>query len=81
MKDMSRTSAQTIRGGRKLLTADEVIEILRLDARGLKNPKEVLRHLRRTRQIGFTKIGGRVHYTQQDIEDFIARNHVEALKK
>jgi hypothetical protein len=64
----------------ELLTPEEVIKILRLDARGLKNPKEVLRHLRRTRQIGFVKIGGRILFRRQDVEEFINRSVVEPLK-
>ena len=44
----------------ELLTQDEAIRLLRLDALGLKDPRESLRHLRRTRQIGFVKVSGKV---------------------
>ena len=64
-----------------LLLPVEVVKILRLDARGLKSPKEVLRHLRRTRQITFVKLGGRIYFLQKDIEEYIKRNRVEALKR
>lgn len=62
------------------MTCDEVIEILRLNARGLKSPKEVLRHLRRTRQIAYLKLGGRILFRRSDIEEYINRNVVKALK-
>ena len=73
--DKKQRSSET-----ELLTPEEVIEILRLDARGLKDPKEVLRHLRRTRQIGFVKLGGRILFRKSDVEDFINKNAVKAIE-
>jgi len=43
-----------------LLTQDEAVRILRLDQLGLRNPKETLRHLRRTGQLGYVHVAGKV---------------------
>lgn len=43
-----------------LLTQDEAVQLLRLDQLGLRNPKETLRHLRRSGQLGYVKVAGKV---------------------
>jgi len=64
----------------RLLTQDEVVEILGLDRLGLKKPKEALRHLRRMGQIGYVRIVGKIMFTQEQIEEYIERNSVPALE-
>ena len=59
-----------------LLTQDEAVEMLRLDRLGLRNPKESLRYLRRTSQIGFVRIAGKVLIPKEDIDDYIRRHWV-----
>ncbi len=44
----------------QLLTQEEAIELLRLGDLGVLDPKESLRYLRRTRQIGYVKVAGKV---------------------
>jgi len=62
----------------QLLTPDEVIARLRLDD-GCKDPRERLKHLRRTRALGFIRLGRRtIRYRQSDVDAFIARRAVEA---
>jgi hypothetical protein len=61
-----------------LLTAHEVIALLRLDV-GRKRPDEVLRHLRRLRKIGYVKIGKTIRYPRAELDKLIAANTVEAL--
>jgi hypothetical protein len=58
----------------ELLTADEVVHMLRLDARGLKNPRESLRNLRRTGRLGFVKVAGEILYPKSEIHRFILEN-------
>ncbi len=58
----------------KLLTQEEVIGILRLDEIGLKYPKETLRYLRRTGQIGYVKVAGKVLIPRNAVEAYIERN-------
>ena len=62
----------------RLLTAAEAVKILRLDA-GRKRPDEALRHLRRTRRLGYVKIGRRILYRPEDIERCIEASRVEPL--
>jgi hypothetical protein len=62
-----------------LLTPAEVIPMLRLDDRGVRNPRESLRHLRRTRQIGFTKIGRRIFFPLAAVLDYIDRQTVHPI--
>ncbi len=64
----------------ELLTDNDVVKILKLDQLGLKSPREALRSLRRTRQIGFVKQGRHILYTHRDVEDYIKRNHVAPLE-
>ena len=59
-----------------LLTQDEAVEILRLDRLGLRNPKETLRYLRRTSQLGFVRIAGKVMIPREDIDDYVQRHRV-----
>jgi excisionase family DNA binding protein len=62
-----------------LLTPREVIHILRLEERGVQNPRETLRHLRRTRQIAFTRVGRRILFPRAAVYDYIEQHTVEAL--
>ena len=63
-----------------LLTQDEAIEILRLNELGLKNPKESLRHLRRTRQIGYVKVAGKVLIPRREILAYLEQQTVRPLR-
>ncbi len=58
----------------KLLTQEEVIGILRLDEIGLKYPKETLRYLRRTGQIGYVKVAGKVLIPQSEVRKYVKRH-------
>jgi len=62
-----------------LLTQEEAIRVLRLDSVGLKKPKEALRHLRRTRQIGYIKVAGKVLIPRDEIIAYVERHRVQAL--
>ena len=62
-----------------LLTQEEAIRILRLDSLGLKRPKEALRYLRRTRQIGYIKIAGKVLIPRDEMLAYIGRHRVQPL--
>ena len=57
-----------------LLTQEEAIKLLRLDQLGIKNPKETLRHLRRTRQLGYVKVAGKVLIPREEIEAYVKRH-------
>ena len=61
----------------QLLTQEEAIRLLRLDKLGLKDPKESLRHLRRTRQIGYTKVAGKVLIPRKEIIMYLKKQTVE----
>jgi hypothetical protein len=67
-----------LNSNQRLLTAQEVIQMLRLDV-GRKRPDEVLRHLRRLRKIGYVKMGRTILYPQEDVERLIESSRVEAL--
>jgi hypothetical protein len=56
----------------------EASRVLRLDQLGLRNPKETLRHLRRTGQLGHVKVAGKVLIPRQDIEACLERHRVSA---
>ena len=53
-----------------LMTPTEVVAILRLKI-GRKRPDEALRHLRRLGRLGFVRVGRRVLYRPEDVEQFI----------
>ncbi|MFC1479156.1 hypothetical protein ACFL6F_01030 [Planctomycetota bacterium] len=55
----------------KLYTKAEVIEILRLDQKQVKNPRETLKYLVRTGQIQAIKIAGVYMFTEQSIQNYI----------
>ena len=57
-----------------LLTQEEAIRLLRLDEVGLKNPKESLRYLRRTGQIGYVKVAGKVLIPRDEVASYIDRH-------
>ena len=60
----------------ELLTQEEAIKLLRLDCLNLKNPKETLRHLRRTRQIGYVKVASKVLIPRREISAYLERQSV-----
>lgn len=62
-----------------LLTQEETIRILRLDRLGLRGPQEALRHLSRTRQIGYVKVDGKVLIPRGEVLAYIERRRVEPL--
>ena len=63
-----------------LLTQEEAIGILRLDSLGLRDPKESLRHLRRTGQVGYVKVAGKVLIPKEEIVTYLERRSVRARK-
>jgi maltooligosyltrehalose synthase len=60
----------------ELLTQEEVVALLRLDRLGLQEPKESLRHLRRTGQIGYVKVAGKVLIPREEIVAYLERQRV-----
>ena len=60
-----------------LMTQEEAVKMLRLDQMGLSNPVESLRYLRRTRQIGFVKVAGKVLIPLEEIAAYLERQSVE----
>jgi len=75
--DSRRTPADSGRSSafEQLLTDEEVIQQLRLDV-GRKCPKEALKNMRRMRKIGFVRVGRRVLYRRQHVQEFIAAQEV-----
>ena len=65
--DTNRGSAEMPR----LLTQQEAIELLRLDQMGLQDPKETLRYLRRTGQLAYVKVAGKVLIPRKSIRDYV----------
>lgn len=61
----------------QLLTQDEAVQMLRLDRLGLRDPKESLRYLRRTGQIGFVKVANRVLYPLEALREYLTRQTVQ----
>jgi hypothetical protein len=59
----------------QLLTGEDVIQQLRLDV-GRKCPKEALKNMRRMHKIGFVRVGRRVLYRRQHVEESIAAQQV-----
>ncbi len=59
-----------------LLTQEEAVRILRLDQLGLHDPRESLRYLRRTAQLGYVKVAGKVLIPRQEIEAYLDRQRV-----
>lgn len=59
----------------RLLTDDEVVEILRLDV-GRRQPKEALKNMRRTGRIGYVRVGKRVLYKPEHVREAIAAGEV-----
>ena len=62
-----------------LLTQAEAVRLLRLDRLGVRDPKETLRHLRRTRQLGFVRVAGRILIPRRAIVAYLARQTTEAI--
>lgn len=63
----------------ELLTQDEAIALLRLGDVGVADPKESLRYLRRTRQLGYVKVAGKVLIPRAAVQDYLERQEVKAL--
>jgi hypothetical protein len=61
-----------------LLTQEEAARLLRLDQLGLRDPKETLRYLRRTRQLGYVKVAGKVLIPRTEIGAYLQRQNVPA---
>ena len=76
----SGSEADERQGIADLLTQEEAIAFLRLDAVNLKRPKEALRYLRRTGQISYIKVCGKVMFTRRALEDYLGRNLVEVRR-
>ena len=66
----------------KLLTPEQVIEILQLDADGCtaEAARERLRNRCRARQIPYVKFGRLVRFRPEDIEQLIEKNTVPAIQ-
>lgn len=64
----------------ELLTQGEAIRLLRLDSLGLAKPKYALRHLWRTRQIGYVKVAGKVLIPRSEIAAYLERQRVDACE-
>lgn len=64
--------------GKTLLTQDEAVTLLALDRVGLKDPRNTLRYLRASRQLGFLKVAGKVMFRPSHIEEYLERHEVEA---
>ena len=62
-----------------LLTQGEAVKALRLDEADVKDPKESLRYLRRTRQIGYVKVARRILIPRDEIRRYLKEHTVEAL--
>ena len=67
---------------RKLLTPEQVIELLQLDADGCPRrvARERLRHRLRTRQIPFVRLGRTIRFRSEDIKKLINDNLVPAVR-
>lgn len=78
MRNVSEGNRHQTASVPELLTQEEAVELLRLDKLGLQDPKESLRYLRRTRQLGFVKVAGRILIPKQDIVDYLERQRVRA---
>lgn len=64
----------------ELLTQEDAIRALGLDRLDLKDPKESLRYLRRTRQIGYVKVAGKVLIPRREVADYLERQRVAAIE-
>ena len=40
--------------------------------------KQLIQNLRASRKLSYTKIGGKTYYTEDDIEEYIAKNRVKS---
>ena len=40
--------------------------------------KQLIQNLRASRKLSYTKIGGKAYYTEDDIEEYIAKNRVKS---
>ena len=63
-----------------LLTQAETVRLLRLDQLGLKDPSETLRYLRRTRQLGYVKVAGKILIPRKAIEAYLQKHEVPACE-
>jgi len=60
----------------KLRTSEEAVVYLGLDRQGLRQPQEALRWLCRTGKLKYTKIGRRLGFRQDWLDELIERNAV-----
>jgi len=67
-------------GALGLLTQEEAVRLLRLDCLGLSNPKETLRYLRRTRQLGYTHVAGKILIPMGEVVAYLERQSVKARR-
>jgi hypothetical protein len=67
------TSEETAKG---LKTSDEAVSQLGLDRLRLRDPRESLRWLCRTGRLKFTRIGRRLMFRQEWLDELIDRNAV-----
>lgn len=79
-QQMTSGNAQNavVEGLPDLLTQEEAVEVLCLDRLGLRDPKESLRHLRRTGQIGFVKVAGKILIPRQELIAYVDRQRVRS---
>lgn len=65
---------------KSLRTPDDAVTYLGLDRQGLGQPLEALRWLCRTGQLKYTKIGRRIRFREEWLDDLIERNAVHRGK-
>ncbi|MBY0233176.1 MAG: helix-turn-helix domain-containing protein [Gemmataceae bacterium] len=56
-----------------LMTEAEAIAYLRLDSAGLRRPDEALRWLRRTGRLKYAKVGRRVRFRREWLDELVER--------
>ena len=78
--DRSKAEGEIRHCGADLLTQNEVIRALRLDGLEVRNPKESLRHLRRTGQLGYVKVAGKVLIPRAAVMEYLERRTVRACE-
>jgi len=62
----------------ELLTQQEAVKALRLDDMDIKNPKESLRYLRRTGQLTYFKVAGKIVIPRKAIKDYLDDHRTDA---
>ena len=54
-----------------LMTFDEAIKYLRLDERGLKNPRQTIYNLRHAGKLLAVRVAGHLMFTKADLDAYI----------